>query len=144
MWFRRTAEPQTPAVKLIQKWRTQGVPLNRGASAHELLVLEELLGMRPPPDLAALYSLANGMHDYAHDEHLVSFWSIDRMFAERHETGPDEFAFADTLISSWHFVYRPHPPARVSVHLQVDPGQSLPSVDEFLEVYLSDPSRFCI
>jgi hypothetical protein len=128
----------------VQEWRAQQVPLNRGASARELRVLEDLLGMRLPDDLAALYSLANGMQDYAHDQHHVSFWSIQRMVADRNDNGPDEIGFADFLIGSWYFVYKPNPPAAVTVCWQSDPGESLPSVSAFLEAYASTPERFCV
>jgi hypothetical protein len=70
-----------PITAAIDRWRKGGVQLNPPAHDQNLAVLARFLGGRVPSELARFYRLANGMVDYETDEHMVSFWSIERVFA---------------------------------------------------------------
>ncbi len=99
--------------RLVERWRSAGVPLEPPASTSDLLALETALAAPLPVDVAAFYKLANGMPDLVYDAHEVSFWSIARSLAERESrngadpNGPfSDLAIADFLINSWFFNLR--------------------------------------
>jgi hypothetical protein len=133
-----------PIDRLVNEWRVAGVKLNRSASERQLAQLEVLLGVPLPSDVARFYGLANGMIDYETDHHRVSFWSIERIMQERNETGPSEIGFADFLINSWYFVYRPISARSVQIGWHSEPSESLPSLTAFLQAYAEGSRRFCV
>jgi hypothetical protein len=128
--------------RILEEWKRQGVPLNPGASTHDLAALELLLGRALPADIRRFYSAANGMEDFAHDSKMVSFWSIDRILLE-HDVARaggegQGAAFADVLIYSWTFRYVSRAVGPLTV---MGDGSQLEhdSLSDFLRQYLSDP-----
>jgi hypothetical protein len=106
-------DPVNAIERLVEHWRSAGVPLEPPASDSDLRSLSEALAAPLPSDLAAFYQLANGMPDLEYDAHEVSFWSIAKILAERERrngTDPNgsfsDLAIADFLINSWFFSLR--------------------------------------
>ena len=132
--------------QILAQWRQQRVPLNPGATALQLESLERLLGIPLPADLRSFYSAANGMEDYQHDAWMVSMWSTDRIVRERNvregenEWGPfHDIAFADVIVSAWHFRFRVRPGAsRVSVIAGLT-NEELPSLFVLFDVLMKRP-----
>jgi hypothetical protein len=99
--------------RLVQHWRSAGVPLEPPASDSDLGALAQALAAPLPADVVAFYKLANGMPDLEYDVHEVSFWSIPKILAEQERrsgndpNGPfSDLAIADFLINSWFFNLR--------------------------------------
>jgi hypothetical protein len=105
-----------------------------------------LLGCDLPDDLREFYALANGMPD-TYDEHQVSFWSISRIGTELHCWADGRLGFADVLINSWRFVYEVTAGRVAVLSENVPPGRPMRNIgtfDQFVETYLSDPSRLSL
>jgi len=132
--------------ELVEQWRRQGVPLNPGASAEQLLRLRALLGVDLPSDVVRYFSLADGMVDPAPDASMAHFWSIPRIVSPslvrdgRDSVGAyRDTAFADILIDSWHFFFR----ARHTGGLSIVVGASddeLQSLEALCRRYVDDPA----
>ena len=131
--------------RVIESWRTAGVPLNRPACQGELTRLAEFLSVPVPLDLGALYSAANGMEENAVDQWYVSFWSIDRVIRERDTvTRADRswVAFADFLIYSWCF--RLMPDGDKTAVLVDGTGEEFESLGQFFDRYARDPASMAL
>jgi hypothetical protein len=100
--------------KTLEHWRSQGIPLNPGASDQDLNRLEAFLGCPLPADVHRFYATADGMRDCAHDSKAVSFWPIDRILLENDFALAGEHvraaAFADVMFYAWTFRYALRPP----------------------------------
>jgi hypothetical protein len=131
-----------PVERILEQWRSQGVPMNPGASAQDLAALEAFLGCALPADIRRFYSLANGMKDLAYDSKMVSFWSIDRILREQDVArAGDEArgaAFADVMIYSWTFRYGLRAAAPLSVMADGSQLEHV-SLSAFLDLYLTVP-----
>jgi hypothetical protein len=68
---------------LVRAWRAAGIKLNPPAELEQIAKLAAVLGIPIPNDVAAFYSLANGMAEYESDRYLVSFWAIDRILTDQ-------------------------------------------------------------
>ena len=132
------------AEDLVTRWRCEGLELNPSASQAELDDLRALLGRELPDDIREFYSLANGMVEGMCDLHFVSFWSIGQIRREYGEADT-EIGFADFMIYSWRFIFRADDAGITVFCDNVAPGQPLQNLGrfgDFLEAYLTDPSRF--
>jgi hypothetical protein len=138
-----SAGGDVPLDAVFDQWIARGVKLNPGASDSQLSAFASLVGRPLPGDIIAFYKRANGMVDHEQDDHMVSFWSIERMIAERDEVAPPAIVFGDFLISSWYFVYRPSD-AGVAIGVDSDPDQVFSSFTDFLRTYAFDPGSLCI
>jgi hypothetical protein len=131
----------------VQKWRHAGVELNPGASAADLEALRVLLQCDIPAEIRDFYVSANGMPLNVHDDHQVSFWSIDTIRKQRDLWGDAELGFAAFLINSWRFIFRVDRNRVVVVSENVAPGEpmeNLGSFSDFLELYLGNPEALRI
>ena len=126
--------------QVLKTWRAAAVPLNPPASEADLRLLAAFLGDAVPPDLRALYSVANGMVDYEMDDWYVFFWSIDRITRERDvqvDGARRWIAFADVLLYSWCFRFSPDGDR---TRVRVDStGEEFECLEDFLSRYASDP-----
>ena len=68
--------------KVILHWRKSGMNLRPGASAQDLFRLERLYGARLAEDAREYFASADGTADEQPGEHMISWWSIDRVFRE--------------------------------------------------------------
>jgi hypothetical protein len=80
------------------------------------------------------------MVDSEWDTYLVSFWSIERILRVRSSDRPDEVWFADFLIGSWGFFYRPTQ-SGVVIGSDAQPDMALPSFQAFIDIYVNDPEQ---
>ena len=133
--------PEYAAERLVSAWLSRNVKLNPPAGSTEICKLEQVFGGPIPHDLAAFYSLANGMADYETDKYCMSFWSINRILNEMHKGKPTEIWFADFMICSWGFFYRPIEVGRLIIGSDYDSNLALPSFGTFLDLYLNDPKQ---
>lgn len=130
--------------RLVATWEQRGTALNPGASNAELDELRVLLGGLLPEDIREFYSLANGMPNGTYDDHQVSFWSISKIRDQQRDYGGSQLGFADFLLYSWRFIFQVADAGVVVVSENVPPGQAMDTLggfDDFLEIYLTDPSR---
>jgi hypothetical protein len=137
-----------PITAAIDRWRKGGVQLNPPAHDQNLAVLARFLGGRVPSELARFYRLANGMVDYETDEHMVSFWSIERVVAENDirasaddHGGCQDVAFADWMIESWRFYVRVRNGDVVGVSAEGG-GPKANSLVGFFRSYLGEPCPY--
>ena len=131
----------TMVEEVILRWRHAGIALNGGASPAALASLEQRLGVPLPSDVRSFYSLADGMPDGGMEQHLVSFWSIEKILVEGQSPGGRSsmgVAFADVMIESWRIYLQPSQRG-VSVAADV-PAFSLPSLEAFFARYSQEPS----
>lgn len=136
----------SPVEALVEQLR-QRVQLNPPAIKTELDRLQDLLGAALPDDVVTFYSLANGMPDFAYDDREVSFWSIEKMHTEKSQRHDDRVGFADFLISSWRFLFRPSERGIIVATENVEPGsppEAIGTLTEFAAVYLARPSQLRI
>jgi hypothetical protein len=119
---------------VFNHWAGHGVKVNPGASASQLGALTSFMGHPLPDDVTSFYLRANGMVDYEQDDHMVSFWSIERILADQDDSTDRRIIFGDYMISSWYFVYRPSA-AGFTVALEIDDEVAFPSFGDFLRVY---------
>ena len=132
---RRRARSHSSA-RSPSSWR-EGYSLPPGASALALQRLEERLGVPLPEGLRRFYATANGSGGKMLGENLVTFWSIDEIFARELDpkwnglrVAPGDLLFADECIEAYGIALRVDPGGAVRVVL----GSSdnvLESWDEF-------------
>jgi hypothetical protein len=126
--------------RIVETWRRSGMGLNAGAALVDLAALERRLGVPLPSDVRLFFSLADGMPDGEVDEHLISFWPIQKILRNSpHAPGPQEgdLPIADVMIESWRICLRV---TEGEVVVVTDPSSfELPSLSAFFERYLSDP-----
>jgi hypothetical protein len=137
-----------PIEAAINWWRATGVEVNPPADAENLVALARFIGAPVPDELHRFYQLADGMVDFASDNHEVSFWSIDRLLSENDtRAGVDDrgeyrdIAFADFMIDSWRFFLRLRSNGAVSVYAE-EGGPAATSLSDFFTRYLSDPCPY--
>ena len=126
--------------RVVERWRRSGVRLNTGASAEGLAALERRLGVPLPFDVRLYFSLADGMPDTEVDEHLISFWPIEKILRESADSPAaqdGDLPIADVMIESWRICLRATEDGVVVV--TDPPSFALPSLDAFFERYLKDP-----
>ena len=131
------------AERLVAQWKREKVALNAGATEGELDELRALFQFEVPEDIRSLYVLANGMPDLVYDSHQVAFWSIAKICDQRNGGWKDnEIGFADFLVYSWRFIFRPSGGLVTVVSENVRPREPMKTLGrfaDFLEQYLSDP-----
>jgi len=90
--------------KVIFQWNNVGVELNEGASQEDIEQFEIELDFRFEDDFKTYLFIANGFKDYASDDDLFSFWSLDRIKTELLHPHPDQLiCFADYCICLSNF-----------------------------------------
>ena len=136
--------------RVIEKWRKSGTNLRPVASAHDLLRLEGLLGAPLPDDVREYFASADGMVDGNVGDHMVSWWSIDRIFREmedmarsRYRIDPRDVPIADVLINSWFIFLRRRSPDSIGVFVEAA-NLELPSLTDFFVRYEADPASLAL
>lgn len=89
---------------IFSQWISQGVNVNAKASPDDLKHAEAALGFVFPDDFNQLYSKMNGFLDLDWQEHMFSFWSLERIIEEYADNRDKNFiGFCDFLLAS-HFI----------------------------------------
>lgn len=89
---------------VIGKWKAEGVKINAGASTSLIVRAQTSLGFNFPEDFIDFYLAINGFEDYDWQEHMFSFWSLERIMKEAGAARDRNFIpFCDFLISS-HYI----------------------------------------
>ena len=87
--------------KVIEDWKRSKTKMNPGLSLPEILSVESILKFKLPTDFIELYQKVNGFRDLDWNEHMFSFWPLERIIAEYKDNGEDGFVgFCDFLINS--------------------------------------------
>lgn len=86
----------------IYEWAQSGTKIQTGASPDKILETEIQIDFKFPPDFKDLYNRVNGFEDLDWNEHMFSFWSLDRIVDE-YKAGDDAdfIGFCDFLINSY-------------------------------------------
>jgi hypothetical protein len=86
----------------IYAWTQSGTKLQPGLSRDEILEFEALLNFKFPKDFIDLYQKVNGFSDLDWNEHMFSFWSLERIVDEYKSDNDNDFiGFCDFLINSY-------------------------------------------
>jgi hypothetical protein len=130
---------------VLRNWLAEGVQVNPGASETELARLEAFVGVVLPQDVRAYFAAANGMSGDRATNGLTSFWPIERIVGEPQlNAGMDEIgefrdiAFADVMLDA-SLIWLRVRGSRISIFVEVV-GLELPSLEDFFERYLTDPT----
>jgi hypothetical protein len=131
--------------ELIAKWRREGVPLLPPHDEREIVEALSRTGRPFSRDLVSLYSATGGMED-AMDDNSLCLWTLERLVAERLKEPRTLLLFMDFLLDSHCYGLRYEDEETSSVHIEHFDGRTPPprvadSLDEFIRLYLSDPSR---
>jgi|SRR5476651_2182357 len=85
----------------IDCWNSSNTDINPPASISEIENVEIVLKFKFPEDFKQLYLVVNGFENYEWQEHMFSFWSLDRIVEEYKEFSDNDFiGFCDFLIVS--------------------------------------------
>ena len=91
--------------EVIAKWEGENLKINDGASSGLIAMAESFLNFQFPTDFKDLYSKMNGFDYLEWQEHLFSFWSIERII-EEFESDKDFIGFSDYSLSANHIGFR--------------------------------------
>src|SRR6185437_15280822 len=89
------------------QWKSSKVKLNSQASISQIEKAEAIFNFKFPDDFKQLYLIANGFEGLDWQQHMFSFWSLERMIDEYNENNNKEFiGFCDFLIMSHEIGYK--------------------------------------
>ena len=146
-------------IRLIERWRSLGVPIRAGASSSAIVAFEQRYHVLLPDDVGDYFLTADGT-DEMDDDFLFRFWPLaevkpvrDTWVGTRPNQYPDRFlypdcfVFADHCISCWDYAVKltiePKQPAPVfRVTGNETPGEQMAdSFREFMSMYALDPKN---
>ncbi len=131
--------------ELIAKWRREGVELLPPHDEREIVEALRRTGWPFSRDLVSLYSATGGMDDGAMDDHSLCLWTLERLVVESLKEPRTLLLFMDFLLNSHCYGLRYENAETSSVHVEHFDGGTPPrvadSLDEFIRLYLSEPSR---
>ena len=85
----------------IEEWISSGTKICPGLTLSEILSAESILDFKFPTDFIELYQKINGFRDLDWNEHMFSFWPLERIIAEYKTSEENNFiGFCDFLINS--------------------------------------------
>ena len=86
----------------IYAWTQSGTKLQSGLSTNKISEFEALLNFKFPKDFIDLYQKVNGFAFCDWNEHMFSFWSLERIIDEYKNDNDTTFiGFCDFLIGSY-------------------------------------------
>lgn len=130
--------------ELIAKWRREGVALLPPREEREIVEALERTGRPFSRDLVSLYRATGGMEDGALDEDGLCLWRPERLVEASLKEPRELLLFMDFLLNSHCYGLRYEDEETSSVHIEHFSGTSwrvAVSLDEFIKIYLNDPSR---
>ena len=87
--------------KVIEDWQANRTKLHPGLTLSEILSAEQILQFKFPPDFIELYQKVNGFRDLDWNEHMFSFWPLEKIIDEyKADDDKDFIGFCDFLINS--------------------------------------------
>ena len=87
--------------KAIEDWEASNTKLYPGLALFQIMSAEEILQFKFPADFIELYQLVNGFRDLDWNEHMFSFWSLEKIIEEyKADDRKDFVGFCDFLIHS--------------------------------------------
>jgi hypothetical protein len=91
-------------VRLVPRWRAQGVGLLPPATPRDVRAVFGRLGAVATPDVVALYGTFGGMREMD-DDNFLRIWSLEEIAAQ--ERSVRGVLFADYMISCWEYRLSP-------------------------------------
>ena len=86
----------------IYAWTQSGTKLQPGLLPNEISAFETLLNFKFPQDFSDLYQKVNGFKDLDWNEHMFSFWPLDKIVDEYKADKDNTYVgFCDFLINSY-------------------------------------------
>ena len=86
----------------IHAWAQSGTRLQLGVSTNEISRFEVLLDFKFPQDFIDLYQRLNGFKDLDWNEHMFSFWPLDKIINVYKADNDNTYVgFCDFLINSY-------------------------------------------
>ncbi|WP_170113581.1 SMI1/KNR4 family protein [Mucilaginibacter yixingensis] len=130
--------------KALSTWSESETKLNPPASQNALSSAEAFLDYTFPSDFKALYLTANGFEDYEWQQHMFSFWSLERIIEESAQFKDQDFiGFCDFLICSSFIGFHKNRPGIYKYYDHID---EYPIADSFAEavrkINISDNSIY--
>jgi hypothetical protein len=130
----------TNVEQVLRRWEAQGLPLVPPADRET--VVRALTGTGKPfaRDLVDLYCVTGGLEDWM-DDLWFTLWPLRRVARENSADEDDGLRFADVLISCFEYSLRPEDECRSAVYGGYETRRLAGSIDEFFELYLTDPGK---
>ena len=126
--------------EIIRGWSAQSLPLLPPHNPTDIISALASTGKPFAQDIVDLYRTTGGI-DGTMDNHYFSLWPLHRVrFENLHSPDPD-LAFADVLVDSFHFTLHYEFENRSSVYGGYDRRRVADSLDEFWQMFLSDPRK---
>jgi len=86
----------------IYAWTQSGTRLQPGLSTIEISEFEAFLNFKFPQDFIDLYQRVNGFKDLDWNEHMFSFWPLDKIIDEYKADNDNTYVgFCDFLLNSY-------------------------------------------
>jgi hypothetical protein len=93
----------------ISSWKKAKVKLNPPASLPEIKKTELMLNFIFPEDFKQLYLVVNGFEDCDWQQHMFSFWSLEKIIKEYNDSdSPNYVGFSDFLLCSNFIGFNTH------------------------------------
>jgi hypothetical protein len=131
-------------LRLIGQWQRDGVELLPPCAETSVIQRLSSLNRLLSRDVVELYCTTGGMVDGGMDEACWSLWPLARVVAENTKRSPDLLLFADFLLDSHAYGLRWENNEISSVHVDYgvgEPQRVADSLDQFFQLYLTDPHR---
>lgn len=119
--------------RVIQKWKSEGVKVNEGASIELIAETEKKLNFIFPEDFKAFYRQIDGFKDLDWQEHMFYFWPLHRI-VEEYEAGIGFISFCDFLLASHYLGYKKNEQGIFKKYSICDHTEKEPIAQSFEEV----------
>jgi SMI1 / KNR4 family (SUKH-1) len=124
--------------KIVLKWRSEGVKINKPATTESIKNVETILGFQFPNDFKELYLEMNGFLDLDWQEHMFTLWPLEMIINEFNESADKDFVgFCDYLLASHEIGFSKSRSGIYKIYAQINHYENDPIANTFEElIYL--------
>lgn len=135
---------QSAIAPILKAWRGQSLGLRPGRSEEDVRRAFTSIGASVTADVIALYCTVGGIE--MPDDNLWQLWSLEEIVDRYSLSSQFGIEFSDYCYSCWNFRLLPISPTTSAVYIdwyepEKIPMQIAPSLEQFLEIYSSEPLR---
>ena len=131
--------------RVARKWEDEDLFVAPSHSDEQIRRVLAELGKPVSADVIEVYRTLDGMADGKMDENLLCFWSLEQLVAENSAKLHEELTmFGDFLICTYLYGYRYENEYTSSVYSDFESGnyaKVADSIEEFLNIYLTEPAK---
>ena len=128
---------------VLDKWRSENIPLKEPLSPDKIVGYLEKLGISASPELLEVYFVLSQFDEDEMDNECLNFWSLKKVTKEN-RAGADSIRFADFLIDSHLYTFRIESNNSISIYVDYLNGEKIKIADSFasfFRLYLHDVKK---